>query len=108
MGNDSFNDKENGLAFFTTPAGLRWDAAVFNDAQQNPGTTSPSLNFSWNTFWDVAAVSNGEGWFAEMRIPFSSLRFQNNNGRVVMGIITNLTKKKQPINALMILSMRWD
>jgi len=85
---DSFNDKENGLAFFTTPAGLRWDAAVFNDAQQNPGTTSLPLNFSWNTFWDVAAVSNGEGWFAEMRIPFSSLRFQDNNGRVVMSIIS--------------------
>jgi len=85
---DSFNDKENALAFFTTPAGLRWDAAVFNDAQQNPGTTSPPLNFNWNTFWDVAAVRNGEGWFAEMRIPFSSLRFQDNNGRVVMGIIS--------------------
>ncbi len=84
---DSFNDKENALAFFTTPAGLRWDAAVFNDAQQNPGTTSPPLNFSWNTFWDVATVRNGEGWFAEMSIPFSSLRFQDNNGRVVMGII---------------------
>ncbi len=85
---DSFNDKENGLAFFTTPTGLRWDAAVFNDAQQNPGTTSPPLNFSWNTFWDVATVRNGEGWFAEMCIPFSSLRFQDNNGKVVMGIIS--------------------
>ena len=85
---DSFNDKENALAFFTTPAGLRWDAAVFNDAQQNPGTSSPPLNFSWNTFWDVAVVCNGEGWFAEMRIPFSSLRFQDNNGKVVMGIIS--------------------
>jgi hypothetical protein len=85
---DTFNDKENGLAFFTTPAGLRWDAAVFNDAQLNPGSTSTPLNFSWNTFWDVAAVHNGEGWFAEMRIPFSSLRFQDDNGRVVMGIIS--------------------
>src|SRR5512139_2306579 len=30
---DSFNDKENSLAFFTTPAGLRFDAAVYRDGQ---------------------------------------------------------------------------
>jgi hypothetical protein len=79
---DSYNDKENALAFFTTPAGLRWDAAVFNDAQgEEP------INTSWNTFWDVAAVRNDEGWFAEFRIPFSSLRFQDRDGRVTIGVI---------------------
>jgi len=85
---DSFNDKENALAFFTTPAGLRWDAAVFNDAQQNSTSASPPLNFSWNTFWDVVTARNNDGWFVEMRIPFSSLRFQDKNGRVVMGLIS--------------------
>ncbi len=81
---DSFNDKENALAFFTTPSGLRWDAAVSNDAQ---GDLGDPLNVSWNTFWDVATTRSEEGWFAEFRIPFSSLRFQDRNGRVVMGII---------------------
>jgi hypothetical protein len=85
---DSFNDKENALAFATTPAGLRWDATVFNDAQQSSTSVSIPLNFSWNTFWDVAASCNDEGWFAEMRIPFSSLRFQDKKGRVVMGLIS--------------------
>lgn len=79
---DSFNDKANALAFFTTPAGLRWDAAVLNDAE--PPTRQ---NLTWNAFWDVATARNGNGWFAEMRIPFSSLRFQNTGGRVVMGLI---------------------
>jgi len=79
---DSYNDKENALAFFTTPSGLRWDAAVFNDAQGDQ-----PINISWNTFWDVAAVRNDEGWFAEFRIPFSSLRFQDREGQVVMGVI---------------------
>jgi len=79
---DSFNDKENALSFFTTPSGLRWDAEVLNDAQE-----PDPFNLSWNTFWDVATIRNEEGWFAEMRIPFSSLRFQDNNGRVLMGII---------------------
>jgi hypothetical protein len=80
---DSFNDKENALSFFTTPSGLRWDATVFGDAQGD----SP-INTSWNTFWEVATTRNEEGWFAEFRIPLSSLRFQETDGGdVVMGII---------------------
>jgi hypothetical protein len=79
---DSFNDKQNAVAFFTTPAGLRWDAAVLNDGQGNR-----PIDPSWNTFWDVATARDGRGWFAEFRIPFSSLRFQDRAGRVVMGLI---------------------
>jgi len=79
---DSFNDKENALVFFTTPSGLRLDMHVFNDA-----IADEYFNASWNTFWDVATVRNGQGWFVEMRIPFSSLRFQDREGRVVMGLI---------------------
>jgi hypothetical protein len=83
---DCFCDKENALGFFTTPAGLRWDANIANDAEMQ-GLRAP-VNLSWNTFWDVAVARNGEGWFVEMRIPLSSLRFQDRDGRVVMGIIT--------------------
>ena len=79
---DTFNDNENALGFFTTPAGLRMDLSVFNDAQGDM-----PINMSWNTFWDVEVECTEEGWFAEMRIPFSSLRFQERNGRVVMGLI---------------------
>ncbi len=81
---DIFNDNENALAFFTTPSGLRLDMTVFNDAQGDF-----PVNNSWNTFWDVKTVRNEEGWFAEIRIPFSSLRFQDKEGRVVMGLITS-------------------
>lgn len=80
---DTFNDKENAVGFFTTPAGLRWDGTTSNDAQGD----SP-VKTSWNTFWDVAVVQNENGWFVEMQIPFSSLRFQKEKGDVVMGIIS--------------------
>jgi len=79
---DTFNDNENALGFITTPTGSRWDLTVTGDAQLNNGSNS-----SWNTFWDVATMRNDDGWFAEMRIPFSSLRFQDSGGRVVMGFI---------------------
>jgi hypothetical protein len=82
---DTFNDKENSLGFFTTPAGLRFDAAIFRDAQPRSAGDMP-MNLSWNTFWDVAVSRSGEGWFVEMRIPLSSLRFQPRDGSVVMGV----------------------
>ncbi|MEW5900317.1 MAG: DUF5916 domain-containing protein [Acidobacteriota bacterium] len=83
---DTFNDKENGLGFSTTPSGLRWDGAVYNDAVPLLPMEEP-INLSWNTFWDVEVVTNDQGWFVEMRIPFSSLRFQEKDGRVVMGLL---------------------
>ena len=83
---DTFNDKENGLCFFTSPTGLRLDMTVANDAQTDSPDGVP-MNISWNTFWDVVTVRNERGWFAEFRIPFSSLRFQDKDGDVVMGLI---------------------
>ena len=76
---DPFNDNDIGLWFFTTPAGLRGDVSISGDGQGD-------WNSSWNTHWDVAAVQTSEGWFAELRIPFSSLGFQAEGGRVEMGI----------------------
>lgn len=81
---DSFNDKENGLGFATTPAGLRLDFAVLKDGiSQMPEVP---FNVSWNTFWDVKVTRDNQGWYAEMRIPLSSLRFKEDNGQVIMGM----------------------
>ncbi len=79
---DTYNDNKNALAFFTTPTGLRWDAAVSNDALGN----NP-LNMDWNAFWDVQVQRNEEGWFVEMRVPFSSLAFEQKE-EVIMGFTT--------------------
>lgn len=78
---DTYNDNENALAFFTSSTAMRWDATVFNDA-----LTETSMNTDWNTFWDVATAVDEEGWSAEIRIPFSSLRFQDKEGEVIMGM----------------------
>jgi hypothetical protein len=83
---DTYNDKENGLAFFTSPDGLRWDATILKDAVTSLPDQMP-MNISWNTFWDVRTASDNNGWSLELRIPFSSLRFQEINGEVRMGLI---------------------
>jgi hypothetical protein len=81
---DAFNDNQNAVVFSTTPSGNRIDVQVQNDAEgENPASTS------WNAFWDVAVSRDERGWYAEMRVPFSSLRFQESAGRVVMGLGVN-------------------
>jgi hypothetical protein len=83
---DTFNDKENALGFATTPTGLRSDFTISKDAMGGDPHQGP-FNMSWNTFWDVKSTKNDQGWFAEIRIPFSSLRFKEDNGKIVMGLI---------------------
>ncbi len=82
---DSYNDNENGMSFWTTPAGLRTDMEVFNDATGS--FRYEPINISWNTHWDVKTHINEDGWFVEMLIPSSSLRFQEKDGQVTMGLI---------------------
>ena len=89
---DTFNDEENAMGFVTTPSGLRADLAVANDAESSP-------NPDWDTFWDVAVSQDQQGWYAEFRIPFSSLLFQAEDGRVVMGVsmLRNIARKNERI-----------
>ena len=82
---DPFNDNENARWFFTTPTGVRFDMAVSNDAE---GGFGRSISDSWDTFWTAAATQNDAGWFAEMRIPLSSLGFQAEGGDATMGLTT--------------------
>ncbi|MCK4879804.1 MAG: carbohydrate binding family 9 domain-containing protein [Bacteroidales bacterium] len=81
---DTYNDKENSLLFFTNPLGLRWDGAVSNDG--TPTMDQMPVNMDWNTFWEVKTSYDDQGWYVEMRIPISSLRFQESEGKTVMGI----------------------
>lgn len=78
---DTFHDDESALAFLTAPTGLRGDLAVSGD-----GAGPAPLDVNWNTFWSVETQQTSAGWFAEIRIPISSLRFQPEGGDVIMGL----------------------
>ena len=98
---DTFNDKENALGFCTTPAGLRLDYAVQNDA------TGPS-NRDWNGHWDVSVARDDSGWFAEIRVPWSTLRFQPENDRVRMGLTTfRFIARKSEYATFPLVPSRW-
>ncbi len=81
---DSYNDYETAVWFTTNPAGVRQDRTMSNDAEFTSGMPMSS---DWNAHWDVATTRTDEGWFAEFRIPFSTLGFQATGGEVTMGVI---------------------
>ena len=84
---DAFNDNQNAKWFGITPAGVRFDLLVSDD-----GLTQ---NDNWDSFWTTKTRITGEGWFVEVRIPFSSLGFQPDDaGRAVMGLtVTRLVSR---------------
>ena len=84
---DTFNDQKHGLWFSINPNGVRMDYAISNDMEFLGGSPFERvINSSWNTFWDAYTTRTDEGWFAEVRIPFSSLGFQDQDGVVEMGM----------------------
>ena len=83
---DTYNDKENSVAFFVSPDALRLDVTIQKDAVTTFNDDMP-MNISWNTFWDVLTKHTSEGWSCEIRIPLSSIMFQEINGEVRMGLI---------------------
>ena len=76
---DTYNDNRTGVGFLVTPSGARSDLDVTEDGSNVSG--------SWNTYWDAATSRDAHGWYAEIRIPFSSLRFRPDGGQVTMGLI---------------------
>ena len=84
---DTFNDNRSAKWFGITPAGMRFDQLVSDD-----GAT---LNGSWDAFWTARTTVTDSGWFAEVRIPFSTLGFRTDAaGNVVMGLtVTRLVSR---------------
>ena len=64
---DSFHDERNGYQFSINPSGAKWDAQVSNEGRDN--------NANWDGIWDVATRIGDTGWYAEIKIPFKTLKF---------------------------------
>ncbi len=74
-----------------------------------PTPFGSAINESWNTFWDAATTRTDEGWFAEMRIPFSSLGFQDRDGVVEMGMaLGRWMPSKAEIHVFPAIPPSWD
>ena len=67
---DSYHDHRTAYRFTTNPSGMKRDGTVASSGRGDGGSDA-----TWDPIWDVASVITDEGWFTEMRIPFSQLRF---------------------------------
>ena len=64
---DSYNDKRTAFSFTVTAAGVKNDEFISQNGE--------NWDESWNPIWYTAANIDDEGWTAEMKIPFSQLKF---------------------------------
>lgn len=71
---DSFHDLRTGFLFGVSSTGVKYDHMMTNDGQNDDPT--------WDPNWSVKTSINKEGWVAEMKIPFSQVRFEKNSGDV--------------------------
>ncbi len=73
---DTFHDRQNGYVFGTNPSGIEYDGQVTNEGRGGgPGGGGGGVNLNWDGSWDVATSRDDRGWYAEFRIPFSTLRY---------------------------------
>lgn len=70
VGFDTYHDKQNAFVFRITAAGVQGDAK-----ESNGGAV---LDKSWDAVWESKVSIRNDGWVAEIKIPFSAIRFSKN------------------------------
>jgi hypothetical protein len=80
-----FSTPNNTYMFLVTASGSQAD-----------GMNPQKMNLSWNAVWDSAIDITNEGWVVEMAIPYSALRFQNENKQTwSIGFIRHIERKRE-------------
>ena len=64
---DSYHDRRTGFFFGINAAGTLYDGTLYNDDWDSD---------TWDGVWQASATRDSLGWTAELRIPYSQLRFQ--------------------------------
>ncbi len=70
---DSYHDRRTGFEFGVNPSGVKLDAQIFNDGNED---------FAWDAVWDVATRVDSTGWTAEFRIPLTQLPYGTQRSHV--------------------------
>ncbi|UPL48181.1 DUF5916 domain-containing protein [Hymenobacter sublimis] len=65
---DTYHDKINGYGFIVTTGGVQMDSRY---------SPAGGEDFNWNAVWDARTSMRGTDWIAELRIPYSAIRFSN-------------------------------
>jgi hypothetical protein len=85
---DSFHDLRTGFYFGVSAGGVKFDQMIVNDGQNMEDMT-------WDPNWWVATAINSEGWVAEMKIPFSQLRFEKSEEVWGLEMLRTIYRKQE-------------
>jgi hypothetical protein len=83
---DTFLDGVNGYGFYVTAAGVQYDAKYSLIGGEDD---------SWNAVWESNVRIDEKGWTAEMKIPYSALRFSSKD---LQNWGFNITRKRTGTN----------
>ncbi|MFC2150949.1 DUF5916 domain-containing protein [Bacteroidota bacterium] len=78
---DSYNDDRTAFSFTGSVSGVKGDEMINNDGDRWDST--------WDPIWYLKTSIDAEGWIAEMKIPFTQLRFSNHKEEQIWGIQVN-------------------
>src|SRR5881296_2711210 len=73
---DTYHDHIGRLFFQVNPSGVKMDANGLGGGSDN----------SWDPVWEVKTAIDSLGWTAEMRVPFSQLRFPSTTAEQTWGL----------------------
>ncbi len=75
---DTFFDRRNGFYFATNPLGAKKDAQYTDNSRIR--------NNDWNAVWECRTSIDDQGWYVEIAIPLSQLRFKQGVGETRWGL----------------------
>lgn len=85
-----FNDNRNGYLFVVNPNGAMADVLVTDEGG--------GFNKDWNGVWEAAVEIDEDGWFIEMEIPFSTLKFPDSDEQVwALNMERNIRRKNEQV-----------
>jgi hypothetical protein len=78
---DSYFDKRTAFSFTASVSGVKSDEAITNDGQ--------NWDQTWDPIWYLKTSIDSLGWIAEMKIPYTQLRFSNHKEEQIWGLQVN-------------------
>ncbi|MGA9854878.1 MAG: carbohydrate binding family 9 domain-containing protein [Gammaproteobacteria bacterium] len=75
---DTFGQKKLAYVFQVNAGGAMADGLI-SPGYHNSNSNTPTVDYSWNGYWEVAVKRTTTGWTAEISIDTQSLQFNNQN-----------------------------
>jgi hypothetical protein len=65
---DPYHDHTTGYGFKVNPLGVQLDSYIYNNGD---------VDEDWDAVWEAETSRDDQGWYAEIRIPFSAIRYRS-------------------------------